>query len=85
MNIIIRTLNNSLVILKSTDLLVKYQMMVITCQYTIFAIWIMSKIALTDFKDWSVAYYHPFKGLKICKAPTNWAVIKLLNKLMIGA
>jgi hypothetical protein len=43
------------------------------------------EIALTGFKDWSVAYYQPFKGLKIYKAPTNWAVIKLLNKLMIDA
>ena len=23
------------------------------------------EIALTGFKDWSVAYYHPFKGLEI--------------------
>lgn len=43
------------------------------------------EITLTEFKDWSVAYYHPFKGLKIYKATTNWGVIKLLNKLMIDA
>lgn len=43
------------------------------------------EIALTSFKDWSAAYYWPFKGLKIYKCPTNWTVIKLLNKLMIDA
>lgn len=43
------------------------------------------EIALTDFKDWSVAYYQSFKGLKIYKAPTNWSVIKLLRKLLIDA
>lgn len=43
------------------------------------------EIALTGFKDWSVAYYHPFKGLEIYKAATNWSVIKLLRKLLIDA
>lgn len=40
------------------------------------------EIALTGYKDWSVAYYQPFKGLKIYKASTNWGVIKLLRKLL---
>lgn len=39
------------------------------------------EIALTGFKDWSVAYYHPFKGLEIYSASTNWGVIKLFRKL----
>lgn len=43
------------------------------------------EIALTGFKDWSVAHYHPFKGLEIYKASTNWSVIKLLRKLLIDA
>lgn len=43
------------------------------------------EIALTGFKDWSVAYYHPFKGLEIYKASTNWSVIKLLRNLLIDA
>lgn len=43
------------------------------------------EIALTGFKDWSVYYYHPFKGLEIYKAATNWSVIKLLRKLLIDA
>lgn len=43
------------------------------------------EIALTGFKDWSVAYYHPSKGLEIYKAATNWSVIKLLRKLLIDA
>lgn len=42
------------------------------------------EISLTGFKDWSVAYYHPFKGLEIYKATTNWSVIKLLRKLLIA-
>lgn len=40
------------------------------------------EIALTGYKDWSVAYYQPFKELKIYKASTNWGVIKLLRKLL---
>lgn len=40
------------------------------------------EIALTGYKDWSVAYYQPFKELKIYKASTNWDVIKLLRKLL---
>mgnify|MGYP003226790815 CR=1 len=43
------------------------------------------EIALTGFRDWSVAYYQPFKGLEIYKAATNWSVIKLLRKLLIDA
>lgn len=39
------------------------------------------EIALTEFKDWSVDYYHPFKGLETYKAATNWSLIKLLRKL----
>lgn len=38
------------------------------------------EIALTGFKDWSVAHYHLFKGFEIYKAATNWSVIKLLRK-----
>lgn len=41
------------------------------------------EIALTGFKDWSVAYYQPLKGVEIYKAATNWSVIKLLRKLLI--
>lgn len=43
------------------------------------------EITLTGFKDWSVAYYRPFKGLEFYKATTNWSVIKLLRKLLIDA
>lgn len=43
------------------------------------------EIALTDYKDWSLVYYQPFKGLKIYKASTNWGVIKLLRNLLIDA
>ena len=43
------------------------------------------EIALTGFKDWSVDYYHPFKGLEIYNANTNWSVVKLLRKLLIDA
>lgn len=43
------------------------------------------EIALTGHKDWSVAYYQPFKELKIYKASTNWGVIKLLRNLSIDA
>lgn len=43
------------------------------------------EIALTGYKDWSVAYYHPFKPVEIYHAATNWSVIKLLKKLMIDA
>ena len=35
-----------------------------------------------DYKDWSVTYYKPFKDITFYKAATNWAVIKLLNKLL---
>lgn len=41
------------------------------------------EIALTEFKDWSVAHYHPFKGFEIYKASTNWGLIKLLRKLLV--
>ena len=43
------------------------------------------EVSLTGFKDWCVAYYQPFKGLKFYKASTNWGVIKLLRKLLIDA
>lgn len=35
------------------------------------------------YKDWSVTYYKPFKEITFYKAATNWAVIKLLNKLLV--
>lgn len=41
------------------------------------------EISLTGFKDWSVTYYKPFKGVYFYKAATNWSIIKLLNKLLI--
>lgn len=41
------------------------------------------EISLTGFKDWSVIYYEPFKEKSFYKADTNWAVIKLLNKLLV--
>lgn len=41
------------------------------------------EISLTGYKDWYVAYYNPFKGVFFYKEPTNWSVIKLLNKLLI--
>lgn len=40
------------------------------------------EISLTGYKDWSVTYYKPFKEITFYKATTNWAVIKLLNKLL---
>ena len=40
------------------------------------------EISLTDYKDWSVTYYKPFKEITFYKAATNCAVIKLLNKLL---
>lgn len=40
------------------------------------------EISLTGYKDWSVTYYKPFKEIAFYKEPTNWAVIKLLNKLL---
>lgn len=43
------------------------------------------EISLTDYKDykdWSVTYYKPFKEITFYKAATNWAAIKLLNKLL---
>ena len=40
-------------------------------------------ISLTDYKDWSVIYYKPFKEISFYKAATNWEVIKLLNKLLV--
>lgn len=54
---------------------------------SVYYLWYLDyvEIALTGFKDWSVAHYNPFKGLKIYKATTNWSVIKLLRKLLKGA
>ena len=39
-------------------------------------------ITLTDFKDWSVIHYQPFKEVKMYSSSTNWGVIKLLRKLL---
>lgn len=52
---------------------------------SVYYLWYLDyvEIALTGFKDWSVAHYHPFKGFEIYKASTNWAVIKLLRKLLV--
>lgn len=36
----------------------------------------------TGYKEWSVTYYKPFKDITFYKVATNWAVIKLLNKLL---
>lgn len=41
------------------------------------------EVSLTGFKDWCIAHYQPFKGVKIYKASTNYSVIKLLRKLLI--
>lgn len=41
------------------------------------------EVSLTGFKDWCIAHYQPFKGLKIYNASTNYSVIKLLRKLLI--
>lgn len=43
------------------------------------------EIALTSYKDWYVAYFVPFKVMKVYRALTNWSVIKLLNKLLVDA
>lgn len=43
------------------------------------------EIALTGYKDWYVAYFAPFKGMKVYRSSTNWSVIKLLNKLLVDA
>lgn len=40
------------------------------------------KISLTDYNDWSVTYYKPFKEITFYKPTTKWEVIKLLNKLL---
>nr|DAO69635.1 MAG TPA: hypothetical protein [Caudoviricetes sp.] len=40
-------------------------------------------ICLSPSHDWSVAYYQAFKDVEIYNAPTNWSLIKLLNKLMV--
>ena len=41
------------------------------------------EIYLTDYKDWCVTYYKPFKEMKIYIALTNYDVIKLLRNLLI--
>ena len=43
------------------------------------------EIYLTDYNDWSVTYYKPFKEMKIYIALTNWSVIKLLRKLLMDS
>lgn len=40
-------------------------------------------ICLSPSHDWSVAYYQPFKDTENYSVPTNWALIKLLNNLMV--
>lgn len=44
-----------------------------------------AEICLSASHDWSVAYYQAFKDVEIYSVPTNWSLIKLLNKLMIDA
>lgn len=44
-----------------------------------------AEICLSASHNWTVAYYQPFKYVEIYSAPTNWSLIKLLNKLMIDA
>ena len=42
-------------------------------------------IALSDYNDWSVIHYQPFKEPKFYHVSTNWSVIKLLRKLLQDA
>lgn len=42
-----------------------------------------AEICLSESHDWSVVYYQAFKGVEIYSVPTNWSLIKLLNKLMV--
>lgn len=44
-----------------------------------------AEICLSASHDWSVAYHQSFKEVEIYSAPTNWSLIKMLNKLMIDA
>lgn len=41
------------------------------------------EITLSPDKEWSVTYYKPFKEINFYREPTNWAIIKLLNKLLV--
>ena len=55
-----------------------------TCKLCVYYLCFLDyvEISLTGYKDWSVTYYKPFKEITFYKAATNWAVIKLLNKLL---